>query len=214
MKKILGLLTVICLFALGGCSDGKTYVVIETEHGKMKAELYESTPLHKENFLKLIKEDYYKDLLFHRVIKGFMIQGGDPDSRGSAPGAPLGMGGPGYTIPAEIGAKHVKGALSAARLGDGANPKKASSGSQFYIVQGKPLSENEISQWEQRNKLTYTPEEKTQYIQNGGAPFLDNQYTVFGRVVEGLEVIDKIAAEATDRADRPVKDVKMNIYLD
>lgn len=214
MKQTLGFLLLCALVALSGCSDGKTYVTIETEHGKMKAELYDSTPKHKENFLKLIKEDYYKDLLFHRVIKGFMIQGGDPDSRGAAPNKSLGMGGPGYTVPAEIAAKHMKGALSAARLGDGANPQRASSGSQFYIVHGKPMTDNELNQWEKRNDVKYTPEERAAYLKYGGAPFLDNQYTVFGMVVEGLDVIDKIAAEQTGRADRPVKDIKMNVYID
>ena len=179
----------------------------------MKAELYDSTPLHKENMIKLVKEAFYDDLLFLRIISGFMIQGGDPDSKGSPAGARLGSGGPGYQIDAEIGAPHFKGTLAAARTGGASNPEKRSSGSQFYIVHGKPLSDNELNSFEQRGGFKYNESQRAKYKEVGGAPFLDNDYTVFGEVVEGMDVIDKIAAVQKDASDRPLSDVKMKITL-
>ena len=151
-----------------------------TSHGTMKLRLYSKTPLHRDNFVKLVKEGYYDGLRFHRIIEGFMIQGGDPYSRDTAMINEWGMGGPGYTVPAEfVGEyRHKKGAIAAARKGDMANPKKASSGSQFYIVQDE-----------------------------FGCSHLDGQYTVYGEVFDGLEVIDRIAAAATDRYNRPYDDV-------
>jgi len=209
MKNVIFSVLAICLFA--ACSPKQELYLIETDHGTMTVKLYDSTPQHRDNFKKLVADSYYDDLLFHRVIKGFMVQGGDPNSRGAAPGARLGGGGPGYTIPAEIGAKHFKGALSAARQGDAVNPQKASSGSQFYVVQGKKASAQELDQMAARKKITYTAEDKSRYMEVGGTPFLDNDYTVFGEVVEGLEVIDKIANVQTAPGDRPVTDVKMKI---
>ncbi len=192
-------------------SGGPTYVTIKTEFGDMKVELYDSTPKHKENFLKLIDEGFYKDLLFHRVIPGFMVQGGDPNSKGAAPDARLGSGGPGYKIDAEIGAPHFKGTLAAARQGGPINPTKQSSGSQFYLVQGRVQTDGQLNQFEQRGGFKYNEDQRNKYKTIGGAPALDNDYTVFGEVVEGLEVIDKIAAVQTGTADRPVQDVKMDI---
>ncbi len=144
-----------------------------------------------------------------------MIQGGDPSSKGAAPSTALGQGGPGYTIPAEIGAPHLKGALSAARLGGFQNPEKASSGSQFYIVMGKPLSEAELNSFEQQKEITYSPEQRKLYQEIGGAPFLDMEYTVFGEVVEGLEIIDVIGAVPTSQYtnNRPNKDVSMKVRV-
>lgn len=192
-------------------------VLIETSLGNMTVELFNETPQHRDNFIKLAQEGFFDDLLFHRVIKGFMIQGGDPKSKGAAAGQPLGMGGPGYTIPAEFNEKfmHVKGVLSAARQGDQVNPRKESSGSQFYIVQGKVESDDMLDNIEQRKGIKYTEEQRAQYKSLGGTPFLDMEYTVFGKVVEGLEVIDKIAAVQTDRraGDRPVEDVTMKIKV-
>ncbi len=193
--------------------DPYTYALIHTDYGDMKVKLYNTTPQHRDNFVKLIKEGYYDDLLFHRVINGFMIQGGDPQSKNAPAGAHLGSGGPGYTVPAEIGRYHFKGALAAARTGGPSNPKKASSGSQFYIVQGRPVSEGQLKMMEQKKGIKYTPEDIKRYKEQGGTPFLDNDYTVFGEVIEGLEVIDKIAQVQTGEADRPVKDVKMKIEL-
>jgi len=159
---------------------------IHTELGDMKGMLYNETPQHRDNFVKLAKSGYYDGLLFHRVILGFMIQGGDPVSKNAKPGQPLGSGGPGYTIPAEFNPAltHKRGALAAARTGDAVNPQKASSGSQFYIVQ---------------------PEK--------GAHFLDGQYTVYGEITEGLDVIDKIASAPKDKSDRPTTDIKMSIKI-
>ncbi len=190
-KTILLLAAVAFMFNMAAFSQTKTQqkvvkFVIHTDYGDMKGILYNETPLHRDNFEKLVKQGYYDGCLFHRVISGFMIQGGDPDSKTAKPGQPLGMGGPGYTVPAEIKPelKHKRGALAAARTGGPSNPKKASSGSQFYIVH---------------------PEK--------GAHFLDGDYTVFGEITDGFATLDKIAAVEKDKMDRPVKDVKMTIKL-
>ena len=190
-------------------------VEIETEFGTMLVELSNATPQHRDNFTKLAEQGFYDGTLFHRVMGEFMIQGGDPDSKNAAEGQPLGMGGPGYTVPAEFvdSMVHVKGALAAARMGDAGNPKKASSGSQFYIVQGKPVEEAMINRMETMKGTHYTPEQKKMYAEIGGTPFLDREYTVFGHVVKGLDVIDKIAAVQKDGRDRPAKDVKMKIRV-
>jgi peptidyl-prolyl cis-trans isomerase B (cyclophilin B) len=187
-------------------------VLIKTSEGDMIAEIFDSTPLHQDNFVKLVEQSYYDSLLFHRVIQGFMIQGGDPDSRNAPPSKTLGSGGPKYTVKAEFldSLAHVKGALAAARTN---NPQKRSSGSQFYIVQGKPVTEQMLNQQEGRAGFRYPSHVREIYLKNGGTPFLDQGYTVFGRVVEGLEVIDRIAALPTTAADRPAEDIWMIIRL-
>lgn len=192
-----------------------TMVIISTDLGEMKVVLYNETPLHKENFIKLAKEGYFDGCLFHRVIDGFMIQGGDPDSKTAKSGQMLGQGGPGYTIPAEFKQEliHKKGALAAARMADQVNPQKASSGSQFYIAQGKSYTENELNMLSSRMGKAFNKQQIEAYTTVGGVPFLDYEYTVFGEVVEGLEVIDKIAAVEKDRRDRPVQDIKMTIKV-
>ncbi|HUH75384.1 MAG TPA: peptidylprolyl isomerase [Chitinophagales bacterium] len=193
----------------------QTMVIISTDYGDMKVKLYDETPLHRDNFIKLAKEGFFDGLLFHRVIPQFMIQGGDPTSKDAKPGQSLGAGGPGYTIPAEFNSNfiHKKGALSAARQGDQVNPKKASSGSQFYIVQGKPATAQELQYLSSRTGVQYTAEQAKVYEEVGGTPFLDAQYTVFGEVVEGLDVIDKIAAVRTAPGDRPMEDVKFSVKV-
>lgn len=190
-------------------------VQLSTDFGNMVIELYDDTPAHRDNFTKLIEEGFYDGLLFHRVIDGFMIQGGDPDSRGAADGQRLGTGSPGYQVPEEIDPRyvHTKGALAAARKPDNVNPKKASSGSQFYIVHGNDVSDSSLDQIEYRTGIEYTDEQRKAYLENGGTPFLDMNYTVFGRVIEGLDIIDKIAATETAPGDRPLEDVKMNIKV-
>lgn len=195
--------------------EKKSYAIIETAYGNMKVLLYEDTPLHRENFIKLAKSGFYDGLLFHRVINGFMIQGGDPDSRDAQPGVMLGNGGPGYTIPAEFRPArfHKKGALAAARQGDAVNPQKESSGSQFYIVQGKVYNEAIMQKIAAQMNKTFSEEQIKAYGTIGGSPWLDNDYTVFGEVIEGLEVIDKIAAVQCGGADRPLNDVKMTIKI-
>ena len=248
-----------------------TYILLKTDSGDIKIKLYNETPLHRDNFIKLASAGFFDSLLFHRVIKDFMIQGGDPNSKNALPGAALGNGGPGYTIPAEFNTNliHKKGALSAARLGDQMNPKKESSGSQFYIVQGKKATDMELDQIEKnmlqskRNEVImnyyndpknivlknridslqkaknttemdkiikdlnliadnevaktpafkYTKEQRDIYKNIGGTPFLDGGYTVFGEVVEGLEVIDKIAKTKTAPGDRPVNDIRMKMTV-
>jgi cyclophilin family peptidyl-prolyl cis-trans isomerase len=211
MNKPIFFLLLFALSLWSACKDdGHTYVLIETEYGNMKAMLYNTTPKHRDNFIKLVKENYYDSLLFHRVISGFMLQGGDPDSRYALPDLQLGIGGPGYEIDAEIGAPHLKGALAAARNN---NPMKRSSGSQFYIVQGQPIDDAVLDGLEQQKGIRYNPDQRKLYKELGGTPFLDGDYTVFGEVVEGLDVIDKIAVVPTKPGDRPVQDVRMKIRI-
>lgn len=214
MKNLFIALVALVLFSLVSCDDGYQYVDIETNFGTMKVKLYNKTPKHRDNFIKLVSQGYYDGLIFHRVINGFMIQGGDPDSRNASPNKILGQGGPGYQIDAEFtDARHFKGALAAARIGGPANPEKKSSGSQFYIVQGTPLPKAKLEQQIANKNINYTEEELQRYQTEGGTPFLDNDYTVFGEVVEGLDVIDKIAASETGAGDRPIGDIPMKIRL-
>ena len=191
--------------------DELTKVVFKTSMGNITIALYDNTPLHKENFLKLVKDNYYDGVLFHRIIQGFMIQTGDPDSKGAPAGKMLGNGGPDYTIPAEFRKEnyHKRGAVAAARQGDQVNPTKASSGSQFYIVDGKTFTKDQLNQITMAYGTSFTDEQTQIYTTVGGAPFLDMQYTVFGEVVEGMDVVDRIAAQQKDRFDRPVNDIKI-----
>ncbi len=186
--------------------EKETLVLIKTTKGNITVKLYNDTPLHRDNFIKLINEGWYNNSPFHRVINNFMIQGGHNED---------GSVDPGYTIPAEFRANHIhkKGALAAARQGDQVNPKKASSGCQFYIVQGQVLTEAHIEMYKQRYGLTFTPEQVEAYTTVGGTPHLDGEYTVFGEVVEGLEVIDAIAKVKTGYMDVPVEPVTMTIEI-
>ena len=246
-------------------------ILIETNFGNIKLKLYNETPKHRDNFLRLVSENYFDSLLFHRVINNFMIQGGDPDSKNAPKGKLLGDGGPDYTIAAEFNKNlfHKKGVLAAAREGDKVNPEKRSSASQFYIVQGQVFTNEQLDKMEnainqrrkqefiinylnkkenkelknkldslQKNKktneiesiilkiekdtqeefnknykLTYTTEQRKIYKSIGGTPHLDGSYTVFGEVVEGLDVVDKIATVKTDKNNRPLKDVVMKIKI-
>lgn len=193
----------------------KCLLEITTSYGVMVVELYDATPQHRDNFIKLAEEGYFNDLLFHRVIDGFMIQGGDPNSKNAAPGISLGSGGPGYQVPAEFvdSLVHIKGAIAAARTGDNVNPDKKSSGSQFYIVDGSPVDDAMLNSIESRKGFKYSDEQRNMYKEVGGTPFLDRDYTVFGRVVQGLEVIDAITKVEKDARDRPKQDVKMTIKV-
>ena len=198
--------------------DAKNYTVtISTEYGDMKFKLYDETPKHRDNFIKNVQDGFYNGTLFHRVIKDFMIQGGDPLSKNAAPKTPLGMGSisnPPQRIPYEFKPQyiHKKGALAAARDG---NPEKASSDCQFYIVHGKKMTDAEIDGIQMQNAMRYTPEQREILKTLGGTPFLDNGYTVFGEITEGLDVLDKIASveKEAQYGDRPVKDVKMTIKM-
>ncbi len=184
----------------------ETLVVIHTKFGDMTAKLYNDTPKHRDNFIKLIKEGWYNDSPFHRVIKGFMIQGGqNKDGRLD----------PGYTIDAEILPNHFhkKGALAAARMGDQVNPQKKSSGSQFYIVQGQKVDDNYLNMVTSRTGHQFTDEQKEAYKTIGGTPHLDGNYTVFGELLSGFDVLDKIAAVQTGRGDVPVEPVTMTIEI-
>jgi len=238
-------------------------VKIQTMFGDIIVRLYDETPIHRDNFIKLAKEGYYDGTLFHRVIKDFMIQGGDPDSKGAPAGKMLGVGGPDYTLEAEIKPDllHKRGALAAARQGDEVNPERRSSGSQFYIVWGQVYNEGQLRQFSkqlrmqkiqdafnalasehraeimqmrrERNRVGLqnlqdrlaveaenkvgkeglTDKQLKQYSTIGGTPHLDGQYTVFGEVEEGLEIVEMIQATATGRADRPVDDIEMRMTV-
>jgi len=190
-------------------------IKFETSKGDMLIKLYNETPAHRDNMIKLIAEGFYKDQLFHRVIKDFMVQGGDPHSTGAEKGQRLGSGGVGYTVPAEFHKDliHKKGALAAARKGDSVNPEKASSGSQFYLVQGRVLTPEEIDILNQRGITNLSDESAEMYMSLGGTPHLDGSYTVFGEVIEGLNVLDSIAASPCDAYDRPIEDVIYSITL-
>ena len=194
--------------------DKKKDVLVQTSMGDMLIRLSDSTPLHRDNFLRLVKQGFYDSVLFHRVINNFMIQSGDPDSKNAAAGKPLGEGGPGYTVPAEFRTTlfHKKGALAAARRGDDVNPQKASSGSQFYIVQGKKFTDGALDTLEifRLNGKKIPADQREAYKSIGGTPHLDQGYTVFGEVIKGLDVVDKIAAVPTSRGadiDRPLENV-------
>ena len=190
----------------------ETKVKITTDMGDIVIKLYDKTPKHRDNFIKLVNDHFYDSLLFHRVISGFMIQGGDPQSKNAPKEAMLGSGDVGYTIPAEFDPSlyHKKGALCAARTN---NPEKASSGCQFYIAQGKPVSDTELDNFDTQRPVKYTPAQRMTYKVNGGVPFLDMSYTVFGEVVSGIEVIDLIAAAPTAPGDRPVTDIHMKMEI-
>lgn len=276
-------LSVISVFLISSCgstkekevikeeSTEKNMFLIETEFGNMKVKLYDETPQHRDNFTKLVTDSFYNGTLFHRVINGFMIQGGDPNSKNAKAGQTLGNGNVGYTVPAEFRQPliHKKGALAAARTGDAVNPEKASSGCQFYIVDGNTVGAQQLESANARkaggkkriignqimsdpknsdlrndfvrvrqaglkdsieyygmkiqsiidsiydaqnaDAFAYTPDQIALYDSLGGTPALDWDYTVFGEVVEGLDVIDSIAMQKTDRRDRPVSDIKMTI---
>lgn len=207
MKKLLLLLPV--LFLMSFAPKDKCHTVkIKTNKGKIKVLLYNETPLHRDNMLKLVHHHFYDSLLFHRVIKNFMIQGGDPDSKNASAGKLLGDGDVGYTIPAEFRPDlfHKKGALAAARDD---NPNKSSSGCQFYIVQGKIFTDDELTQMEAKTGRKIPEAQRVVYKTIGGTPHLDQNYTVYGEVVKGLNVVDIIASVQTDKNDRPLSDVRI-----
>lgn len=259
MKKFLAILATVLL--IGGCRQEKNVVAVETSAGVIRLRLYDETPLHRDNFMKLVQDKYYENMLFHRVIPGFVIQTGDPDSRNARSQMVLGANDIGYKIDAEIrpGLIHRRGVVAAAREGDDVNPERRSSGSHFYIVQGKVYRPGELDSLVERTndrrrqrlfdkvkkeheaeirkleaakdyeglmelnreiseqagrlwllpgeKMVLTDEQKKVYTTEGGIPFLDGAYTVFGEVVSGMEVVDKIAGTATDENDRPKEDV-------
>ena len=271
MRRVLTVLSVLIVAWAGAFSqtdmadykvadENDALVEFNTTMGDVLVELYNDTPLHRDNFLKLVGEGFYDGVLFHRVIDGFMVQTGDPNSKNAAPGAQLGAGDPGYTVEAEIKYPahfHKYGALAAARTGDAYNPERRSSGSQFYIVTGRPVSVRQLENMEQRRKNDemqnyfqklamqhrdsiqamqkagdheglealrqrliaeteasvgteeMSREMKEEYVSKGGAPHLDGQYTVFGEVVKGMDVVEKIQKAETDGSDRPKEDIRV-----
>jgi cyclophilin family peptidyl-prolyl cis-trans isomerase len=216
MKKhfFLSILLLISILSFAQKKSKKDYLVtLKTKFGITHLVLFDDTPLHKANFIKLVNQKFYDSLLFHRIIDGFMIQGGDPKSRNAKAGERLGNGGGDMEdIPYEFKPNHVhrKGALAAARDN---NPEKKSSACQFYIVQGKKMTDDEISMVAQRNKMDYSTQQRAEYMILGGTPRLDNGYTVFGEAIDNLDLIDIIANQAKDAADRPKEDIKMSMTV-
>lgn len=190
-------------------------VEMDTKFGTMKIELFFDAENHRANFIKLAKEQYYDSLMFHRVMKSFMAQGGDPNSRTAKKGQRLGGGGPNYKQDAEIGQYyyHIKGALAAARQPDDMNPDKQSSGSQFYIVQGSSVSSGQLDKNEREYNIIYTEKQRQLYYKLGGAPQLDMEYTIFGRVYERLDIIDSICYKETDAYARPKEDIRVKVRV-
>lgn len=209
MNKLLLPLLLLSLTA----SAQKTKVIIETDSGRIVLALYDGTPKHRDNMIKLVKAHFYDSTLWHRVIPGFVIQGGDPASKRAAPGAPLGEGDVGYKIPAEINDKyyHARGAVGMARDN---NPDKASSGCQFYIVIGKQFTDEQIDAAEKRTGFKESAANRATYKTIGGTPHLDGNYTVFGEVIEGMDIADRIANVPRNSADRPNGDIHINrVYI-
>jgi len=194
--------------------DGESVVLISTPFGHMKAILYDDTPNHRDNFLKLAKEGFYDGTTFHRVINRFMVQGGDPNSRKDAAGTP-GHGGPKYTIEAEIKKNrfHKKGALAAARKPDKSNPERRSSGSQFFIVHGNKYKKSDLDRYKEKYGKEYSVVQRRHYSVIGGTPKLDEEYTVFGEVIEGMDVLDMIAGVPVGDRDKPLEDVPMTVRI-
>ncbi|MBS1772512.1 MAG: peptidylprolyl isomerase [Bacteroidetes bacterium] len=207
-KTLLTLISCLSIFAAVAQNRNKEKIEITTEYGKIVMALYENTPKHRDNMFKLTKQKFFDSTLFHRVIPNFVIQGGDPDSKKASAGQALGEGDVGYRVPAEINIVdfHQRGAVGMARDN---NPEKASSGCQFYIVVGRKYTDEELNQISERTGRKFTPQQRNIYKTKGGTPHLDGNYTVFGIVEEGMDVVDKIAAEARDSRDRPNKDIKM-----
>jgi len=213
MKQTITFVLALCCTAVFAAKPKHQYVRVKTGQGECIIMLYNQTPRHRDNFIKLVKADFYNGTLFHRVINSFMIQGGDPESKNAAPGKELGNGDVGYTVPAEFRDSlfHKKGVLAAARED---NPDKASSGCQFYIVQGKTFTDLQLDSLEIKRLHFKLPVwQRDVYKQLGGTPHLDRKYTVYGEVVQGLSLVDTIAVTATDSNDRPLTNIAMTISL-
>ena len=220
-RQVLGL---IFLFAVFSCTapqqtvkvaPAPDKVKITTDSGVIVLKLYDKTPKHRDNFIKLIKDGFYNGTLFHRTVNDFMIQGGDPESRNAKPGVLLGEGSLGYKIPPEFDSTlfHKRGALAAARENNDKNPEKLSNASQFYIVDGKVLNDQQLDKVEERFNIKIPESHRMFYRTNGGDPWLDMNYTVFGEVITGMDVVEKIANAPKDKNNRPLNDIKMTVTL-
>lgn len=195
-----------------GCQPHYSPIVLHTDQGDIQLQLFAGAGRHAANFEKLVRDKYYDGLLIHRVVQDFCIQTGDPDSRVAKPGMHLGNGDPGYSLPCEIKALPLRGALAAVRQAGDNSPDKRSNGAQFYIIQGRPQTEATLDAWEKKLQIQFSTEERRLYIAQGGAPQLQEQCTVFGQVLNGMEVVDKIAALPRDANERPLQDV--HIWLE
>lgn len=219
MKRLITLYLFICMVMCSFAQNNeRTLIKMQTNMGDIIIALYDETPGHSNNFKKLVEEGVYDSLMFHRVINDFMIQGGDPASKNADKGDLLGDGNMGYLLDSEFKTPeiyHKRGAIAMAREGDAANPERKSSSSQFYIVTGKVFSDAQLDRVQERidkytdGKVKLTPEMRNTYKTIGGTPHLDGQYTVFGEVVEGMDVVDKIQRVSTDENDRPLEDVRI-----
>lgn len=213
MKYLVLLIFTTCLFVQASAQKKEKikYVRIITDSGDIKIKLYNETPIHRDNFLSLVKQKYYDELLFHFIRQGSIMEGGDPNSYNCGDSTILGEGNPGYNLPAEIveGKYMKRGALVASRKGDKINPERESNGSQFFLVQGRKFSMQELALIERQKKDTFSDEQRTVYMNVGGVPAWDGMYTVFGEVVEGMDVLDKLMAMPTRSNGRPVTDIKM-----
>ncbi|OAV64140.1 putative peptidyl-prolyl cis-trans isomerase [Bacteroidales bacterium Barb6XT] len=215
MKRVVACLPIVFSFFFAfmvNAQEKETLVLIDTDMGKIKVRLFNETPLHRDNFIKNVNDRLYDGLLFHRVIRQFMIQGGDTESKNALPEVHLGEGDLGYTVPAEFVFPryfHKRGMLCAARTGDGENPEKASSASQFYIVTGKHFTGMDLDKIEKNEDKSFTPEQRKAYMEEGGTPHLDGNYTVFGEVVSGMKAVDKIQFSPVGNEDRPLKNIKI-----
>jgi len=214
MKRIIIAITAIFL-GFSSFSQERQKVEIETIYGNMLIELYNETPIHRDNFIKLANSGFYDGTLFHRVIPAFMIQGGDPVSKKDNPQEQIGNGGPGYTLPSEFDEKliHKKGALAAARMPDAVNPKKESSGSQFYIVEGQVYDASKLELMEKRMGIKMNEIQKKMYSTIGGTPHLDGNYTVFGEVIRGLDIISKVSNVNRNKNNLPLEKVVMKVRV-
>ncbi|OAV72681.1 putative peptidyl-prolyl cis-trans isomerase [Bacteroidales bacterium Barb6] len=215
MKRVVACLPIVFSFFFAfmvNAQEKETLVLIDTDMGKIKVRLFNETPLHRDNFIKNVNDRLYDGLLFHRVIRQFMIQGGDTESKNALPEVHLGEGDLGYTVPAEFVFPryfHKRGMLCAARTGDDENPEKASSASQFYIVTGKHFTGMDLDKIEKNEGKSFTPEQRKAYMEEGGTPHLDGNYTIFGEVVSGMKAVDKIQFSPVGNEDRPLKNIKI-----
>lgn len=213
MNRSLPILLLALFLAVSCNRDPYTYAVITTGYGDITIRLYNTTPVHRDNFIKLVKEEFYDYTMFHRIVPDFVVQGGDPKSKDAHTLDLLGDGDPGYLLEPEIGALHIRGAVGAARREVDINPTLKSNGSQFYLVWGSGVDDALLDTWEKEKGIKYSEEQRKLYKEKGGIPYLDMDYTVFGEIIDGLDIVEKMNTLPTTRNDRPSDDIRMKIRL-